>query len=118
MHNVFCQGEIVNSEDAGQCGDHPPRFMPEEMFTEFHYMFSFMTSCTCAPADLGCAETHECLKDASGLTLPAATEHFLSPRFNFVCGQVLQVSCDFPHEAKRVLRFAVTVSPELISQGC
>ena len=46
LHYVFCQAEIVNSEDAGQRGDHPPRFVPEEMFTEFHYMFSFMTGRT------------------------------------------------------------------------
>jgi hypothetical protein len=29
LHHIFCQCEIVRSEDARQRGDHPPRFMPE-----------------------------------------------------------------------------------------
>jgi NAD(P)-dependent dehydrogenase (short-subunit alcohol dehydrogenase family) len=46
QNEVLCLGEIVNSQYAGQRGDHSPRFVPEEMFTEFHYMFTFMTGRT------------------------------------------------------------------------
>ena len=46
LHYLFCQGEIVNAEDAGQGGDPAARIVPEEMFTEFHYMLNFITGRT------------------------------------------------------------------------
>ena len=40
MHDVFCQREVVDSEDARQRGDDAPGFAAEEMVAElFAHMF-------------------------------------------------------------------------------
>jgi len=42
LHDVLRQREVVHSEDARECGDHPARLTPKEMITDSHYMFIFM----------------------------------------------------------------------------
>ena len=50
LHDVFCQREVVDSEDARQSGDHAPRFAPEQMIAGLHHMFIFMTGRTSTAA--------------------------------------------------------------------
>ena len=46
LHDVFCQREVVDSEDARQRGDHAPGFAAEQMIAGLHHMFIFMTGRT------------------------------------------------------------------------
>ena len=38
LYDVFCQLQIVNSEDTSQHSDHTPRFMPKNMIGRFHLL--------------------------------------------------------------------------------
>ena len=46
MDDVLRQGQIVNAQDAGQRGDHPPGLVPEEMLAGLHYMSMVRTGRT------------------------------------------------------------------------
>ena len=46
LHDVFCQREVMDSEDARKRGDHAPRFAPKEMVAGFHHMFICKTGRT------------------------------------------------------------------------
>src|SRR6516162_5727859 len=46
LHDVLCQREVVDAEDACQRGDHAPRLASEEMIAGPHHMFSCMTGRT------------------------------------------------------------------------
>src|SRR5262249_61731965 len=46
LYNVLCQCQVVDPEDAHQRGYHAPRFAPEELIAEFHYVLNFMTGRT------------------------------------------------------------------------
>src|SRR5262249_16444568 len=52
LYGVFCQREVVDSEDTCQRRDHAPRLASEEMIEGVHHMSSFMTgrTSTAAPA--------------------------------------------------------------------
>jgi len=38
LQDVFSQLEVVDAEDAGQDGDHPPRLMPEKMVDQLTWI--------------------------------------------------------------------------------
>src|SRR5712692_8862080 len=46
LYDVFCQREVVDSEDARQRGHYAPRLAPEEMITRLDHIFIFMTGRT------------------------------------------------------------------------
>src|SRR5437899_261116 len=56
LRHVFCQREVLDTEDARQRGDDPPRLSPEQMLVQLHHMPVFRTgrtSTTPPPSKMG-----------------------------------------------------------------